>query len=260
MADWNAEVYARISQPQFAWGQRVLARLPLTGSEVVVDAGCGTGQLTELLAERLPRGRVVALDSSAAMLDQARVRLARFGERVTPVQADVATHVARPPVDAVFSTATFHWVRDHDLLFANIRASLEPGGLLVSQFGGGANLARVRGRAAVLRSSAAFAPFFVGFEEPWHYATAEETRARLERIGFVEVAAWLEPAPVVFDDPATYREFVRHVILRDDLARLPDNASREAYVAAVVEAARDDDPPFELDYWRLNADGKRGEV
>jgi trans-aconitate 2-methyltransferase len=258
MAEWNAEVYGRISQPQFAWGQRVLARLPLTGGEVVLDAGCGTGQLTELLVERLPRGRVIALDSSSAMLDQAAKRLGRFADRVKLVLADLSTHVERPPVDAIFSTATFHWVRDHDRLFANIRASLEPGGHLVSQFGGGANLARVRGRAAALRSSAAFAPFFGGFEEPWHYATAEETRDRLERLGFVEVAAWLEPAPVGFDDPTTYREFVRHVILRDDLTRLPDEASREAFVAAVVEAARDDDPPFELDYWRLNADGKRG--
>jgi trans-aconitate 2-methyltransferase len=258
MADWNAEVYARISQPQFAWGQRVLARLPLAGSEVVLDAGCGTGQLTELLAERLPRGRVIALDSSRAMLDKAAERLARFADRVKLVHADIARHVERPPVDAVFSTATFHWVRDHDLLFANLRASLEPGGHLVSQFGGGANLGRVRGRAAVLRSSAAFARFFEGFEEPWHYATAEETRDRLERIGFAEVAAWLEPAPVAFDDPDSYREFVRHVVLRDDLTRLPDDASRDAYVTSVVEAARDDDPPFELDYWRLNADGKRG--
>lgn len=257
MVDWNAQVYARVSEPQFLWGQRVLARLPLGGDEVVVDAGCGTGRLTEILAERLHRGRVIAIDASQSMLDQARAHLARFGHRVEFVRADVATHVVVPPVDAVFSTATFHWVQDHDRLFATIRASLRPGGSLVSQFGGGSNLARVRARTSALRASAQFARFFEGFHEPWHYATAEETRERLEGLGFIEVASWLEPAPVTFDDEASYREFVTHVILRDDLARLPDETTRKAYVDAVVEQARADEPPFELDYWRLNADARR---
>jgi trans-aconitate methyltransferase len=257
MVDWNAEVYGRVSEPQFVWGQRVLARLPLGADEVVVDAGCGTGRLTELLAERLPTGRVIAVDASERMLAQARSHLARFADRVTFVKADVATFVHRPPVDAVFSTATFHWVKDHDRLFASIHASLRPGGLLVSQFGGGSNLARVRARTAALRASAPFAPFFDGFQEPWHYATAEETRDRLEAIGFVDVSSWLEPAMIRFDEEASYREFVTHVILRDELARLPDEAARDAYVGAIAEQARGDDPPFELDYWRLNADARR---
>jgi trans-aconitate methyltransferase len=257
MAEWNAEVYARVSEPQFVWGQRVLARLPLAGDEVVVDAGCGAGRLTELLAERLPRGRVVAVDASEPMLVQARKHLARFGDRVEFAHADVTTYVQSPPADAIFSTATFHWVRDHERLFASLHASLRPNGLLVSQFGGGANLAHLRGRTTALRASAQFARFFEGFHEPWNYATAEETRDRLERTGFVDVSAWLEPAPVPFDDVASYREFVTHVILRDDLARLPDAAMREAYVSAVVQQAAGDDPPFELDYWRLNADARK---
>jgi trans-aconitate methyltransferase len=257
MVDWNAQVYARVSEPQFLWGQRVLARLPLAGDETVVDAGCGTGRLTELLAERLQTGRVIAVDASQPMLEKAQAHLERFGDRIVFVRADVADFVASPPADAVFSTATFHWVKDHDRLFTTLHASLRPGGRLVSQFGGGSNLSRVRARTAALRASPAFARFFEGFVEPWHYATAEETRERLERIGFVEVSSWLEAASVRFDDEAGYREFVTHVILRDDLARLPDEAKRDAYVGAVVEQARTDDPPFELDYWRLNADATR---
>jgi trans-aconitate 2-methyltransferase len=257
MADWNAEVYARVSRPQFEWGRRVLERLPLAGDEAVVDAGCGAGRLTELLAERLPRGRVVALDASEAMLSEARSRLARFGPRVTFVRADVARHVERPPVDAVFSTATFHWVLDHDALFDALHATLKAGGRLVAQWGGGPNLARLRGRTAALRGSGPCAPFFAGFREPWHYATAEETTARLERTGFVEVKAWLEPAPVRFDDAASYGEFLTHVILRDELPRLPDDGARRRYVDALVEVASRDDTPFELDYCRLNADARR---
>lgn len=257
MAEWNAKVYERISEPQFAWGRRVLERLPLRGDETVVDVGCGAGRLTELVAERLPRGHVVAMDASAAMVEQARQRLSRFAQRVSFVRADAASYVHRPPADAVFSTATFHWVLDHDALFACIAASLRPGGLLVAQCGGGANLSRIRQRAARLRSSAELASFFEGFREPWHYATPEETRARLERAGFVDVRAWLEAAPARFDDAGSFREFVMHVVLRDDLARLPDDALRARYADALVDAAALDEPPFELDYWRLNIDARR---
>jgi trans-aconitate 2-methyltransferase len=257
MADWNAKVYERISAPQFAWGQRVLERLPLHGDETVVDLGCGGGRLTELLAERLPRGHVVALDASGAMVEQARARLARFGDRVSFVHADAARHVQRPAADAVFSTATFHWVLDHDALFASVAASLRPGGRLVAQCGGGDNLARIRRRAAELRASPALARYFEGFREPWRYATPEETCGRLERAGFGNVRAWLEAAPARFDDAASFREFIVHVVLRDDLSRLPDDAHRARYADALVDAAGGDDPPFELDYWRLNIDARR---
>jgi trans-aconitate methyltransferase len=258
--DWNARVYARVSEPQLAWGKQVLERLPLQGDETVVDAGCGAGRVTELLAERLPRGHVVALDSSAAMIEQARARLSRFGDRVSFLQADAGAHVVAPPVDAIFSTATFHWVKDHDALFASLAESLRPGGLLVAQWGGSRNIAKLRDRGERLRTSPAFAGFFVGWEAPWYYATPEETQARLERAGFSGARVWLEPAPVCFDDAPSYREFVATVCLRDYLYRLPDDAARARFLEPIVEAAAADTPPFELDYWRLNADARKSAV
>ncbi|HEY8038958.1 MAG TPA: methyltransferase domain-containing protein [Polyangiaceae bacterium] len=258
MGDWDAKVYERVSEPQFRWGQRVLERLPLRDDEAVLDAGCGAGRLTELLADRVPRGRVVALDASEGMLERARLRLSRFGDRVTFVKADLAKHVERPAVDAVFSTATFHWVLEHDALFSSIHASLKPGGALIAQCGGAGNLTRLRGRTARLRASAEYAPLFADFREPWHYATPEETRRRLERTGFVDARAWLEPAATPFEDAATFREFLVHVILRDDLGRIGDEALREKFVDALVDAAGKDTPAFELDYQRLNIEAKRG--
>jgi trans-aconitate 2-methyltransferase len=257
MADWDAEAYARISEPQFAWGKRVLERLALRGDEVVEDAGCGAGRLTELLVERLHRGRVVAVDASEAMLRQARAHLARFGDRVTYVQANLATHVQTPPVDAVFTTATLHWVLDHDGLFHSLAASLRSGGSLVAQFGGAGNLARVGQRTSRLRADPRFASHFAGWRSPWIFAGVEETTARLAALGFVDVRAWLEPAPARFEGSGAFGEFVAKVVLRDELARLPEGEPRKAYVAAVVDAASADDPPFELDYVRLNVDARR---
>jgi trans-aconitate methyltransferase len=257
MADWDGKAYERISDPQFRWGLRVLERLPLRGDETVVDEGCGAGRLTEVLLDRVPRGRVVALDGSESMLETARARLGRFGDRVSFVRADAATWVSPVPVDGVFSTATYHWVKDHDALFASIARSLRPGGLLVAQCGAAGNLARIRSRSGALRASPEYARFFEGFAEPWIYATVDETRARLASAGFSSAEVSTEPAPTTFDSAASFGEFVAKVVLRDDLSRLPDDASRTRYLAAVVESAERDDPPLTLDYIRLNIDAKR---
>ena len=135
--EWNAPAYDRVADPMTRWGAEVLERLPLEGDETVLDAGCGTGRVTELLLANLPRGRVIALDFSAAMLAEAGRRLATSGDRVSFVQADLAQPLPIDgPVDAVLSTATFHWVMDHDALFANLAAVMRPNGWLVAQCGG----------------------------------------------------------------------------------------------------------------------------
>src|SRR5688572_4664623 len=89
--EWNAATYHRVSGPQFTWGQAVLDRLPLRGDETVLDVGCGTGRLTALLLERLPRGRAVGIDFSANMLSTARRELpAEQRPRATFVHADAS--------------------------------------------------------------------------------------------------------------------------------------------------------------------------
>jgi trans-aconitate 2-methyltransferase len=73
--DWDAATYDRVSSPQVEWAGPVLDRLELRGDETVLDAGCGTGRVTAVLAQRLPRGRVIAVDGSPAMVAEARKRL-----------------------------------------------------------------------------------------------------------------------------------------------------------------------------------------
>ena len=142
--DWDAATYDRVADPMTAWGSAVLDRLPLRGNERVLDAGCGSGRVTELLAERLPHGSVIALDGSSAMVDQARARLDRFGDRIDYLVADLGRPIPlAEPVDAILSTATFHWVPDHDSLFRHLAAVLRPGGRLVAQCGGAGNIASI---------------------------------------------------------------------------------------------------------------------
>lgn len=256
-ADWNAERYHQVSNPQFVWGLRVLERLPLRGDETVMDAGCGTGRLTAELLQRLPRGRVIAVDQSAGMVDAARNYLVpRFDDRVSLVQADILT-VDVDPVDGVFSTATFHWIHDHARLFAHLYEVVQPGGFLHAQCGGGPNVARLHRRAAILMRTDAFAPYFSTWTEPWEFADADTTANRLRTAGWVDIDTNLESAPVVFGGPVEFAEFIETVVLRPYLASLPSAALRSRFVDAITAQAAADRPAFELDYWRLNLHGRR---
>jgi trans-aconitate 2-methyltransferase len=159
--------------------------------------------------------------------------------------------------DLVFSTATFHWVHDHLRLFSEILRALRPGGRLVAQCGGGPNLASAHGLARDVMCQPPFAPRFEGWQGMWEFATPEATADRLRTVGFVDVATSLEPAPTTLADEASYREFVVTVIYHAHLARLPEGPLRARFIDEVTARAARQDPPFTLDYWRLNLEGRR---
>ena len=240
--EWDAATYDRIAAPQEAWGREVVERLDLRGDERVLDAGCGTGRVTALLLERLPRGRVVAVDGSQAMVDETR---RRFGDRVEAFATDLLDLGLDRPVDAVLSTATFHWITDHDRLFARLHAALKPGGQLVAQCGGAGNAAAVT--AAIARVDH---PAFEGWAGPWNFAGARETAQRLRDAGFTDVWTWLQPWPVQPEEP---RAFVATAILGAHLDRLPE-ADRDPFVDAVMAELGES---VVVDYVRLNLLARR---
>jgi trans-aconitate methyltransferase len=259
--EWNADVYHRVSDPQRAWGGPVLARLPLAGTELVLDVGCGTGRLTAEMLQRLPRGHAIAVDLSENMLITAERHLVpAFSSRITFVRADAAALPFAGVADAVFSTATFHWVRNHDRLFASLFTALKPGGRLVAQCGGAGNLRRMHGRCETLMRDKRFAPYFQRWEDPWEFADTATATARLLRAGFIDVRTSLEPAPIVQPTRAAFVEFVSHVICRPHLARLADPSDRDAFMDALATLAAADTPAFELDYWRLNIEARKPEM
>ena len=238
-SEWDAETYDRVADPQFRWGAAVVERLELEGDETVLDAGCGSGRVTELLARRLPRGRVVAVDGSTAMLGTARRRLAPFGDRIAFVHADLLEPLPLAEhVDAVLSTATFHWVPDHDLLFTNLAAVLRPGGRLVAQCGGAGNLATV---VRTLEELGA-APFTGKV-----FATPKRTEERLRASGFVDVECWLHTEPTPFESLDGLDTFLRTVVLRDHIRSMTDGEAGEFAHAVATRL-----PRLELDYVRLN--------
>ncbi|MBA3422137.1 MAG: methyltransferase domain-containing protein [Thermoleophilaceae bacterium] len=247
--DWDADVYDRVADPQEAWGREVLDRLPLEGDENLLDAGCGSGRVTELLLERLPHGRVIGVDASATMIAAARKRL---GERAELRTGDLAELEVEVPVDAVFSNAVFHWIPDHDRLFARLHAALRPGGRLAAQCGARGNAASVREAARRAYDQPAFARARRPPTSTWNFATPEETAERLHAAGFTEIETWTAERPVTAADPRT---FLSTVILGPHLARMPEEL-HASFVDAVLEQLGE---PAVFDYVRLNIAARRPE-
>ncbi len=246
--DWDAATYDRVSDIQLNWALEQLARLQLDGDEVVLDAGCGSGRVTALVADRVPRGRVYGVDVAPSMVEHAREAL---GERATVYCQDLVELDLPEHVDVVFSNATFHWVKDHDALFAAIHRTLKPGGRLLAQCGGLGNIDRFRRLADEIAREEPFAPHFADWRGPWNYASDTDTAARLERAGFTEVSCWLEPKTVTPADPRAFAStvcLVRHLdLLTGDL--------REQFVDRVLSEMGE--PPV-LEYVRLNMSARLG--
>ena len=240
--DWDAATYDRVADPMTRWGSAVLERLPLNGDETVLDAGCGSGRVTEQLAERLAHGRVIALDASPSMVAEAGRRLARFGARIELLVADLGRPFALPDdrlADAILSTATLHWVPDHDALFRNLAAVVRPGGRLVAQCGGVGNIGSIR---AILATTGD------GWLGGAHFETPEATAGRLRSAGFVDVETWLQPEPTTFEPGEPLETYLRTVILGAHVGRLATAGERDAFVHEV--ALRMAEPV--IDYIRLN--------
>jgi trans-aconitate 2-methyltransferase len=245
--DWDATTYDRLSSPLAAMGVEVLDRLELDGGETVLDAGCGTGKVTRELHRRLPRGHVIAVDAAPSMVEQARAALPAD---VEVRQADLLDLALERPVDAVLSTATFHWIGDHDRLFTALHAALRAGGRLVAQCGGAGNVEEVKRAGFAAAAEGPFAEHLGDWPGDWNFATPADTERRLRAAGFTDVWCWRTRVDV---DPGDRAGYLRAICLGSFLERLPGEL-REPFLAAALERLPD---PLTIHYVRLNILARR---
>jgi trans-aconitate 2-methyltransferase len=247
--DWDANTYDRVSDPQVEWGRELIDRLELTGDELVLDAGCGSGRVTRMLLERLPNGRLVGVDASPSMIELAREALGS-DPRVELVVGDVAALDLDQPVDAIFSNAVFHWVLDHRRLFRSLLGELRPGGRLEAQCGGQGNVAEWKNAIEASHGDERFAQYLRTLPPSYHFASVADTEAQLGQAGFEVERVWTEHRQVTPPEP---REYVRSVGLAKELARLPVEL-HDGYIDSILGSMP---RALQLDYVRLNISARR---
>jgi trans-aconitate 2-methyltransferase len=240
--DWDATTYQRVALPHEDWARAVLDRLGLEGGETVLDAGCGSGRTTSIVIERVPDGRVIAVDGSPSMVEKVKEVLR---PQDTAMVSDLTKLELDDQVDAVFSTAVFHWILDHDALFARMRAAVRDGGRFAAQCGGEGNVDAFRRAGEEVVAREPYAEHLGAIPQIWNYAAPELTEEKLRNAGFTEVKCWLEPWPVDPPEPAVY---AKTVCLGPYVERMPEEL-RDRFVADVLATQPE---PLRLEYVRLN--------
>jgi len=130
---WDPTTYLQFADDRTRPFDDLVAQVPAERPASVVDLGCGPGQLTATLADRWPSARIIGLDSSPAMIEQAR---AHAGPRVSFSVQDLRDWEPREPVDVIISNAALQWVPGHRQLLPRLIQALAPGGWLGFQVPG----------------------------------------------------------------------------------------------------------------------------
>jgi trans-aconitate 2-methyltransferase len=126
---WSPATYLQFEDERTRPARDLLAQVPLVTARKVVDVGCGPGNSTALLVARYPDAKIVCIDSSPAMLEEARRAL----PEALFIEADANTWLPDPDTDLVFANATYHWIPDHLMIFRRILSTLRPGAVLAVQ-------------------------------------------------------------------------------------------------------------------------------
>jgi trans-aconitate methyltransferase len=195
---WNPSLYDRKHSFVTEYGKDLLSLLAPRPSERILDLGCGTGHLTQTIADS--GADVVGLDSSPQMIDSAR----REYPDIEFVVADASDFTFDARFDAVFSNAALHWVRRAESAAGCISRALKPGGRFVAEFGGKGNTANVT--AAIEES--VFELTGKEARHPWYFPSIGEYASLLERHGLAARSAVLFDRPTKLEGPDGMRNWL----------------------------------------------------
>ena len=250
---WDAATYDRIAKPMRMWAQEVIDDLALKGDETVLDAGCGSGSVTFDLWEKLPRGKIIALDSSPQMVEQLSKSIAERGiTNIVARQADLASFEVDQPVDVVFSNAVFHWISNDDGLFGSLARATKPGGRLRAQCGGQGNIAKLMDVAHEIEAREPYSKHLTPGETNRKFRSPEDVRVAMERNGWRNVRADMFESPQKFEDRDEAALYLRTIILQMQVAALPEELGEAFLQDVIAEVIARHGEPFAADYVRLN--------
>lgn len=234
MVTWNPQDYAQNSAAQLKWARELIATIQFGGDESILDVGCGDGKITAEFTAYVPRGRVLGIDVSAAMIDYARAtfppeRFPNLEFRVMDARA--IEHDRR--FDLVFSNAALHWVDDQRAVVLGVARILRPGGRLVISCGGRGNAAGVARTLRALLRQVQWKPYFEGFDFRYYFLGPEDYAPWLAESGFRARRLELAPKDMTHQGPEGLAAWIR-TTWTPYTTRVPE-ALREQFIRELVE-------------------------
>lgn len=221
--DWNAGLYAKYATPQFERGMCMMDELPLKGNETILDVGCGPGTLTKVLAQRVPRGKVIGIDASPSMIALAKTQGIKNAEFYV---MDATKIPFKNTFDVVYSNAVFHWIDDQEALLKAIHQALKSGGLLRAQFSGKSPSSTFKQVVGELAKKDPYRPYLKDVDSPWRtHFSQEEYKALVSRVqGLRDIEVWgVASSENVFDTEDQLKGWVSSLYPKLYGDRLPEN-------------------------------------
>jgi len=254
---FDGEKYKAASTHQKEWGAKLIAELKLSGTEHVLDLGCGDGALTSQLASLVPKGRVVGIDFSQSMIEVARQHAQ---SNLSFVLLDIRQLAIDNEFDVVFSNATLHWIKDHENLLRRVFCALKPNGFLRFNFAGDGNCKTFIQVVQEVMASSHYADCFREFDWPYYMPKMEDYRALAGQIDFSELRVWAENADRFFPDTDAMIRWLDQPSLLPFLpcvAATQRDAFRADVVGRMIRETRSEDGRCFESFRRINIFARR---
>ena len=240
--EWDAQAYERHSEGQLKWALELMGKIHWTGKESVIDLGCGDGKVTARLAGRVPRGRVLGIDSAPPMIDLA---VQKYPPSAHPNlafrQMDVRDLDFQEEFDVAFSNAALHWVKDQRRVLIRVAKALRPGGRIQFQMGGAGNARLVLAVLDKLVVQERWQQWFTGFDFPYGFYHPRDYDAWLREAGLKPLRNELVPKDMIHNGPEGLAGWIRTTWL-PYIDRLPQ-VEREPFIQALCDEYIERHPP-----------------
>jgi trans-aconitate methyltransferase len=256
--EFDGKKYTAASAHQKEWGAKLIQELSISGTERILDLGCGDGVLTAQLAALAPQGAVVGIDASYGMIEAAKSHQA---ENLSFEVRDINGLDFESEFDIIFSNATLHWIKNHEALLGNAFRALKSGGILKFNFAGDGNSANFFSAVKDTINLPQFARHFSDFEWPWFMPTIEEYELLGQSIPFTESRVWGENADRFFADTETMIKWIDQPSLVPFMKLVPDEQKidfRQFVIDRMIQKTRQVDGRCFETFRRINLVAKKG--
>lgn len=254
---WDARTYDNVSSNvQLQWGRKLLEKRRWIGNEIVMDAGAGSGNLTRILADKVPTGQVYAVDADSNMVQQAKSNLSGW-KNVQVIHSSMDKVNLPTKVDIIFSNAALHWILNQQDLFSHFWELLKPNGELLIEYGGYGNVERLLSVIFKIMKSDQFKEHFVDWKQSWYFPKEDETERLLRKARFRDIEVNLSIRTTPFSDRESFAFFVKTVIMKPFLGYLPDAKKKEQFLDAFLSEFERPGRTWSMDNVRLGISARR---